>query len=105
MKPVVIVGGGITGLAAAWELQQNGLDYILLEGSARLGGKIYTERVEGFVIEAAADSFITQKPAGWQLCHELSLTDRPSPTHERPPTPDLRFARPASCTPCPLECG
>ena len=73
-KPqVVIIGGGITGLAAAWELQQQGLDYILLEGSNRLGGKIRTERAEGFIIEGAADSFLATKPAAWQLCREVGL--------------------------------
>jgi oxygen-dependent protoporphyrinogen oxidase len=73
MSRVVIAGGGITGLAAAWELQQQGIDYILLESADRLGGKIFTERVDGFVIEGAADSFITQKPYGWQLIDELGL--------------------------------
>src|SRR3954462_7180077 len=76
MSKVVIVGGGIAGLAAAWELQQQGIDYILLEGSNRLGGKILTECVDGFIIEAAADSFLTTKPAAWQLCHEIGLADR-----------------------------
>lgn len=77
MTRVVIVGGGITGLAAAWELQQQGVEYTLLEASDRLGGKIFTERTEdGFVIEAAADSFMTQKPWAWQLCREIGLSDR-----------------------------
>jgi protoporphyrinogen/coproporphyrinogen III oxidase len=76
MAKVVIIGGGITGLSAAWELQQQGIDYVLLEASSRLGGKIITERVNGFIIEGAADSFLTQKPAAWQLCHEVGLRDR-----------------------------
>ncbi|MEP7288311.1 MAG: protoporphyrinogen oxidase [Chloroflexota bacterium] len=76
MSRVVIVGGGITGLAAAWELQQQGVEYTLLESADRLGGKIKTDRVDGFVIEGAADSFLTQKPAAWQLCREIGLADR-----------------------------
>ena len=76
MAPIVIIGGGITGLAAAWELQQHGIEYVLLEGSARLGGKIMTERADGFIIEGAADSFLTQKPWAWQLCAEIGLRDR-----------------------------
>ncbi|HEX2916771.1 MAG TPA: protoporphyrinogen oxidase [Chloroflexia bacterium] len=77
MTRVVIIGGGITGLAAAWELQQQGIDYILLEGSERLGGKIKTDRSEGFIIEGAADSFLgAQKPWAWQLCREAGLSDR-----------------------------
>jgi oxygen-dependent protoporphyrinogen oxidase len=73
---ILIVGGGITGLAAAWECQQRGVAYTLLESSDRLGGKIVTERTDGFVIEGAADSFLWQKPAAWQLARELGLADR-----------------------------
>src|SRR5579859_213533 len=77
MANVVIVGGGITGLAAAWELQQQGVAYTLLEGSGRLGGKITTESVDGFVIEGAADSFLTTRNlSAWQLCREIGLGDR-----------------------------
>src|SRR4051794_1423711 len=70
---VAIIGGGIAGLAAAWELQQQGIEYVLLEASDQLGGKITTERVDGFIIEGAADSFLTQKPWAWQLCREIGL--------------------------------
>ncbi len=73
---VVIIGGGITGLAAAWELQKQGIEYTLLEASDRLGGKIVTERVDGFIIEGGADSFLAQKPWAWQLCREIGLSDR-----------------------------
>ena len=80
---VVIIGGGIAGLAAAWELQKRGIDYVLLEGSNRLGGKILTERRDGFIMEGAADSFITQKPFGWQLCKEIGLGDHLLPTNDQ----------------------
>ncbi len=73
---VAVVGCGITGLAAAWELQSRGIDYVVLEASDRLGGKIVTERADGFVIEGAADAFLTQKPWAWQLCREIGLGDR-----------------------------
>ncbi len=82
MNRIVIVGGGITGLAAAWELQQQGADYVLLEASPRLGGKIVTEYIDGFTIEGAADSFLTQKPWAWQLCREIGLQDRLIGTNE-----------------------
>ena len=82
MSRVIIIGGGITGLAAAWELQQQGIDTVLLESTNRLGGKIVTERAEGFIIEAGADSFLTQKPWAWQLCHEIGLEDSLIPTNE-----------------------
>lgn len=83
----VIVGGGISGLSAAWHLQTGaaraGLHcrYALLESSARLGGHIVTERVplDGhgtFVVEGGPDSFMTQKPWAMELARELGLGDR-----------------------------
>jgi protoporphyrinogen/coproporphyrinogen III oxidase len=75
VKPIVVIGGGISGLAAAWELQQQGLEYVLLENSERLGGKLYTERVDGFVIEGGADSYVAFKPAAFQLCREIGIAE------------------------------
>lgn len=80
-NPVVIVGGGITGLSAAWTLQKRGVPYVLLEQSGRWGGKIQTEYVDGegdtpFVIECGPDSFLTQKPWALQLALEIGLQDR-----------------------------
>jgi oxygen-dependent protoporphyrinogen oxidase len=80
-NPVVIVGGGITGLSAAWTLQKRGIPYVLLEQSGRWGGKIRTEYVDGygdtpFVIEVGPDSFLTQKTWALQLALELGLGDR-----------------------------
>jgi len=78
---VVIVGGGITGLSAAWYLQQSpDVRYTLLEQSERWGGKIRTEHVEDaggtFVVEAGPDSFLTQKPWALQLSRELGLDEQ-----------------------------
>src|SRR5690606_10942624 len=80
-NPVVIVGGGITGLSAAWALQKRSVPYVLLEQSGRWGGKIQTEYVDGegdtpFVIECGPDSFLTQKPWALQLALEIGLQDR-----------------------------
>ncbi|MCQ3932573.1 MAG: protoporphyrinogen oxidase [Chloroflexi bacterium] len=86
-RHVVIIGGGISGLSAAWYLQQQsenqGLDvgYTVLEASDRWGGKILTEHVDGFsdtpfVVEAGPDSFLTQKPGALRLAQELGLGDR-----------------------------
>ena len=88
---VAIIGGGITGLSAAYYLQQAAADlnltYTLLEQSDRWGGKIATETIndladEPFIVEAGPDSFITQKPWGLQLARELGLADDLLPTND-----------------------
>ena len=81
MKKIIIIGGGIAGLAAAYSIQREisegaDLECILLEGSGRFGGKIFTEKSDGFIIERGPDSFISQKPATIQLCKQLGLEDR-----------------------------
>lgn len=73
---VIIIGGGITGLAAAFELSQRGVAFRLFEASDRAGGLIRTEHVDGFLIEAGPDSVLAQKPAALALCEELGLTSR-----------------------------
>jgi oxygen-dependent protoporphyrinogen oxidase len=73
---VAVVGGGIAGLSAAYELEQRGLRVRLLEASGRLGGVIRTERADGWVIDAGPDALLAQKPAAVQLCGELGIGDR-----------------------------
>jgi oxygen-dependent protoporphyrinogen oxidase len=74
---VAVVGGGIAGLAAARRLETLSPDaeIILLERSGRLGGKLLTEHVDGFVIEAAPDSFLSRKRRAIELCEELGIAD------------------------------
>ncbi len=84
---IAIVGGGITGLAAAYFLLTQSkamnlpLQCTVLESSPRAGGKVYTELVDGygpdpFVMEAGPDSFLTQKPWALELALELGLKER-----------------------------
>jgi protoporphyrinogen/coproporphyrinogen III oxidase len=73
---VVIVGGGIAGLAAAYELSRQGVGCVVLERHARPGGVIFSEEVDGFTIDGGPDSLLVQKPAGIQLCQELGLGAR-----------------------------
>lgn len=77
---VVVIGGGISGLAAAWEVQQAGLAYTLLEAGDRWGGKIVTETIphaDGvFHVEGGAESFVARKPAVWKLAQAMHATDR-----------------------------
>jgi oxygen-dependent protoporphyrinogen oxidase len=72
---VLVVGGGIAGLAAALRLAEAGRRVALVEASDRLGGKIQTETVDGFVVEAGPDSFIATRPAATRLCLHLGLHD------------------------------
>ena len=78
---VVVVGGGISGLTAAYRLAQKGISFRLLEASSRLGGVIRTERVDGFLLEGGPDSLLAQKPDGIALCKELGLGPRLVPTN------------------------
>lgn len=70
---ILVVGGGVAGLAAAYELERAGVSAVLVEAASRVGGKVATERVDGFLVEAGPDSFLAARPAIVQLCHELGL--------------------------------
>jgi len=81
MKRIAIIGGGISGLAAAFALEQHRLagaplEYVLYESSPRLGGVLRTEHVEGCVLEAGPDSFLTEKSWAADLCRTLGLGDQ-----------------------------
>ena len=76
MKRIAIVGGGISGLSAAYYLAKAGHDCTLIEAQPRLGGVIQTERVDGCVIEAGPDSFIAQKLWAMELIRELGIEDQ-----------------------------
>lgn len=85
-KKISIIGGGISGLSAAFTLfrliQEKGLplDFEVLESSKRLGGVISTRREGGFLIEEGPDSFLSTKPAAIELCKELGLDESLIPT-------------------------
>ncbi|HET8645935.1 MAG TPA: protoporphyrinogen oxidase, partial [Vicinamibacteria bacterium] len=78
---VVIVGGGIAGLSAAFSLQQRGVPFRLLEATDRWGGVVRTEVVSGFLLEAGPDAFIAQKPDAATLSRELGLGERLVPSN------------------------
>jgi oxygen-dependent protoporphyrinogen oxidase len=77
---VAVVGAGVSGLAAAYELRKRKRSVIVLERADRPGGIIRTERVGEFVIDAGPDALLVQKPAAVALCNELGLGDRLFPT-------------------------
>ena len=76
MNRVLIIGGGITGLSAAWALRQvpDPPEIVLLEQNDRLGGCIHTEHYDGFLMEHGPDVFLTRKPEAVQLCQSLGLS-------------------------------
>jgi len=81
MKRIAIVGGGISGLAAAYELEKSRLagaeiDWQLYEASNRLGGIVETTRRDGFVLEGGPDGWVTEKPWARELAIELGLEDQ-----------------------------
>ncbi|MCA9862016.1 MAG: protoporphyrinogen oxidase, partial [Thermomicrobiales bacterium] len=81
---VVIIGGGISGLTAAYRLTTRlpQAEVVVLEQKARLGGKIVTEQRDGFLIEGGPEALLTAKPVAAALCAELGLE------------PDLHAPRP-----------
>ncbi|MGL4650469.1 MAG: FAD-dependent oxidoreductase, partial [Caldilineaceae bacterium] len=93
MQQILIVGGGISGLSAAWEAARAGARVTLLERDARWGGKVWTEQLEvstGYtstgqiqretcVVDMGPESFLTRKRAAWQLAQELGLGEQVRP--------------------------
>jgi protoporphyrinogen/coproporphyrinogen III oxidase len=86
---VVVVGGGISGLAAAHRLtelaseRQTPLELTLIEARERLGGTIVSERIDGFLVEAGPDSFLSEKPWALALCRRLGVEHRLVRTDDR----------------------
>ncbi len=81
MKRIAIIGGGISGLSAAYAIEtkrQSGtpVEYVLFESSPRLGGVLVTDRVDGCLVEAGPDSFLTEKPWAAELCGKIGLGDQ-----------------------------
>src|SRR5207245_1876582 len=86
---VAVLGGGITGLAAAYRLRELAaaheipLETMLLESSGRVGGALETIRNNGYVIEAGADSILSEKPSALRLVKRLGLESDLIGTQER----------------------
>src|SRR5689334_11116935 len=71
---VAIVGGGIAGLAAAFELRRARLTVTVLEGSSRIGGKLTVSPVAGIEVDAGAEALLARRPEGVELIAELGLS-------------------------------
>ena len=81
---VVIVGGGIAGLAAAYELSSQQVPFVLLESGPRAGGVILSEQIGGFTVDAGPDSLLVQKPDALKLCEVRRGFRAEPPRHEGP---------------------
>lgn len=81
-KRVAVIGGGITGLAAALRLEDSGagVDWTLFESSQRLGGVLETVEQDGYRLELSADNFLTRDPWATDLCRRVGLADELLPT-------------------------
>jgi len=87
VKRIVVIGAGITGLAAAYALHQaksegQDVEWLLLEREDRVGGKIHTERTGGFVIDGGPDCFLPEKPWVGQLAAALGIDGDMLPTND-----------------------
>ena len=81
MTRIAIIGGGISGLSAAFDLEQRrrnvaDVEYLLYEASPRLGGVLRSEYIDGCVVEAGPDSFVTEKPWAANLSRELGMGEQ-----------------------------
>ncbi|MBV8847849.1 MAG: protoporphyrinogen oxidase [Bryobacterales bacterium] len=79
----VIIGGGISGLSAAYDLARAGFPHTIIEKRPRLGGVIETHRLEGCILEGGPDSFISQKPEALALIKDLGLESDVTGSNDR----------------------
>src|SRR5438045_8478452 len=80
-KRIAVIGGGTSGLCAAYALEKKkspgmALEYVVFEAGEHFGGVIRTEIIDHCIVEAGTDSFLTEKPWAADLCRELGLEDQ-----------------------------
>jgi oxygen-dependent protoporphyrinogen oxidase len=83
MRPVAIIGAGITGLTAAFYLKRSGVPVVVYEASDRVGGAIQSIRTEGYLAEFGPNTILETSPKVTQLVIDAGLASRrldPDPT-------------------------
>jgi oxygen-dependent protoporphyrinogen oxidase len=73
---VAVVGAGLAGLSAAWELSQAGAEVVVLDAGRQPGGMIVTERYDGFIVEGGPDGFLAAEPDIQDLAREVGIEER-----------------------------
>jgi oxygen-dependent protoporphyrinogen oxidase len=76
MKPVVVVGAGISGLALAFELRRLGLPVLVLEGDRRAGGKIESDHRDGYLCERGPASYLDRSGSIAAVAKALGIEGR-----------------------------
>ena len=74
---VIVIGGGLAGLACALRLQQQGIEALVLEGADRVGGRVRTDRIEGFALDRGFQVYLTAYPEGRRVLDLEALGLRP----------------------------
>ena len=90
MHDVIVIGGGISGLATAHDLRMRGLDVQLLERQVRVGGNAISERFDGFLMEHGPTTFNASVPEAVEKIRELGLLDQ---AHDLGPNVKQRYLR------------
>ncbi|NBM20855.1 protoporphyrinogen oxidase [Streptomyces sp. GC420] len=76
---VIVIGGGITGLAAAHRLLGAGARVTVLEAGRRLGGKLHAGEIEGRSVDLGAESVLARRPEAVDLARAAGLGDALQP--------------------------
>ena len=75
LRPIAVIGGGISGLSAAWELTRNGRRVELFERSEKFGGKIDQIDMDGLLLPTGPDAFLARRTEVSSLATEIGLGD------------------------------
>lgn len=63
-QPVVIIGAGLAGFACARRLTEANVPVLVLEAQDQVGGRVRTDRMDGFLLDRGFQVFLTACPCG-----------------------------------------